>query len=157
MSILTDLLHKKITWQTAVTQIEAWGAKLVAGNPILQATAGAVMSDLKQAASDAITLADTAAGPLIATGAEAVNVAFAAAAKAYLGPFGAVVSPAAHDAIDRIAAGLKAEIDMAAAQMKAGLAQPAPVTLGGPPTGLEGSVQHVLLAQGAAAPQPASF
>lgn len=126
MSILTQLLEKKITWETAKTQIEGWVTQVSAHMPNEgQAVLGQVLVDAKQAASDAISLADTMAGPLLATGAEAVNAAFDVAAKAYLGPLGPVVSPAAHDAIDRIRDGLKAELDAAALALKAQLATPA--------------------------------
>lgn len=122
MSILSSLFRGKITFSTAATQIEAWAAQTVDANPALAETAGAVVSDLKQAASDAIGAADSMAGPLLAAGADVVSQAFDVAAKAYLGPFGAVVSPAAHDAIDRIRDGLKAAIDAEALALKASLA-----------------------------------
>lgn len=132
MSIISQLLHGKITWQTAARQIEAWGAKTVGDSPALIGATSVVISDLKQAASNAIMLADSMAGPLLAAGADAVNAAFTVAATKYLGPFGAVVSPAAHDAIDKIRDGLKAEIDAAAMAMKASLA-PAPGATAAPP------------------------
>ena len=124
MSILSQLFHGKITWQTAATQIGAWTSKIVDGNPALTAAASAVMVDLKQAASDAITTADTMAGPLLAEGADVVSAAFTTAATAYLGPLGVALTPAAHDAIDRIRDGLKAAIDMEAAALKAELSKP---------------------------------
>ena len=126
MSILSDLFRGKISWSTAEKEIETWTQQTVAANPTLTQTAGAVMADLKQAASDAISTADTLAGPLLATGADAVSAAFTTAATAYLGPFGAVVSPAANDAITKIRDGLKAVLDAEAAALIAQLKPPAP-------------------------------
>lgn len=121
MSIISQLLRGKITWSEAESQIEDWAKKVVDGNPALTALGGEVMVDLKQAASDAITTADTLAGPLLATGADVVAGAFNVAAKAYLGPFGAAISPAAHDAIMKIRDGLKAAIDAEAMALQASL------------------------------------
>ncbi len=121
MSILSDLFRGKITWDTAKTEIESWATKTESQIPGATELAGAVTADLKQAASDAISMADTLAGPLLATGADAVSAAFTTAATAYLGPFGAVVSPAAHDAIAKIRDGLKAALDAEAAALIASL------------------------------------
>lgn len=125
MSILTQLLERKITWEQAKAQIEGDVSKI--SNmlpPESAAVMGVVLADAKQAASNAIDLADSMAAPLLATGALAVGAAFDVAAKAYLGPLGPIVSPAAHDAIDRIRDGLKAEIDASALALKAQLAAP---------------------------------
>lgn len=130
MSILTELLRKKITWDQAKTKIETWISQVSSGLPATaQAALGEVLTDAKQAASDAITLADTMAGPLLADGADAVEAAFDVAAKAYLGPLGTLITPAVHDSIDRIRDGLKAAIDAKALQLKATLM---PATTGAP-------------------------
>lgn len=135
MSILSELFRGKITWQTAKQEIEAWTTQTVAHNPDLQETASAVMTDLKQAASDAIATADTLAGPLLATGADAVAAAFTTAATTYLGPFGGIASAASHDAIAKIRDGLKAALDAEAAALIASLkpAASAPVAPTVPP------------------------
>lgn len=121
MSILSNLFRGKITWATAETQIDTWAQQTEAQVPGLTAITGAVTADLKQAASDAIATADTLAGPLLATGADIVAAAFTTAATTYLGPFGAVVSPAAHDAINKIRDGLKAALNAEAASLIASL------------------------------------
>lgn len=121
MSILSQLFRGKITWGEAETQINDWAVKTESQVPGLTAITGTVVADLKQAASDAIATADTLAGPLLATGADAVSAAFTTAATTYLGPFGAVVSPAAHDAINKIRDGLKAALDAEAASLIASL------------------------------------
>ena len=125
MSIFSQLFEGKITWSTAEAQIESWASQTVTNNPALTATAGAVMADLKQAASDAIATADTLAGPLLATGAAVVGTAFTTAATAYLGPFSGEVTPAVLDAIAKIRDGLKASLDAEAASLIASL-KPAP-------------------------------
>lgn len=130
MSILSQLIHRKITFSQAASQAGQWIAKVEGQvSPDAAAALGQTLSDLKQAASNAVMFADSLAGPLIATAAEGVDLAFDTAAKAYLGPFGAVVSPAAHDAIDHLAAALKAQVDASALATKAAL-QPAGGALG---------------------------
>lgn len=129
MSIFSQLFEGKITWSQAESQIESWATKTVESNPALTATAGAVMSDLKQAASDAISTADTLAGPLLATGATVVGGAFTTAVSAYLGPLAPGLNAAGLDAIAKIRDGLKAALDAEAASLIASLA-PKPVSLG---------------------------
>lgn len=132
MSIVLDLLKGKITWDTAEAEIEGWGAKIVSNfenDPAVVAATGGVVSDLKQAASDALSTADTLAGPIIAAAAETMSAAITAAATAYLGPFGANASAAAHDAIQKIGDGVKAEVDAVIAQLQSQLKAPPPVPL----------------------------
>ena len=130
MSIFSQLFEGKITWQTAVSQIEGWGQKIVTTNPALTSAAGAVVSDLKQAASDAISTADTLAGPLLATGATVVGGAFTTAVTAYLGPLAPGLNAAGLDAIAKIRDGLKSALDAEAAALIASLA---PVPAAPPP------------------------
>lgn len=126
MSILTEALRRRITFGQAAIQIEAWGSALLSKAPAaVQTDVGAAISDLKQAASNAIQLADTAAGPLIAEGSVAVSTAFTAVLTKYLGPLAAVESPVTTDAVNTVAAALKAEIDAMATQAIASL-KPAP-------------------------------
>ena len=127
MSILSQLRSGKITFSQAVQQVEQWVAGLIAKSPpAIHDAINAIASDVKRAASDAITIGDSLAGPLINTAADTVGTAFVTAATAYLGPFGGVVTPAGLDAIDRIRDGVKAELDTLALQMKAQLAGAAP-------------------------------
>lgn len=125
MSILTDLLSHKITFSQAVAEGEQWAANLVKNNPAATAFAGAALSDLKQAASNAVDLADKALGPIVHAGSIAVQTAANAAIISAVGPAGAALTPAVDSAIDNITAALKAEIDAAALQAKAAMA-PAP-------------------------------
>lgn len=127
MSILSELRSGRIDFAQAETEVVQWGEGLIAKSPpAVHAAITAAVADVKQAASDAITIGDTLAGPLIDSAADTVGTAFAGAATAYLGPFGAAVTPAALDAIDKIRDGLKAELDTLALQMKSQLASAAP-------------------------------
>lgn len=124
MSILNDLLKKRITFGQAATQIEAWGAQVVhnlLSDPTVVATTGAVLSDLKQAASDALSLGDSLAGPIIAAEAQAIEAAADAVFKAYFGQLAPFASKATHDSVDRIAAGLTALIHVKVLEYKASM------------------------------------
>lgn len=124
MSILSDLLNRKITFSQAATQIESWGVSIVrnlANDPTVIATTGAVVSDLKQAASDALSIADNFAGPILASEAAMIEASADAVFKAYFGPFSPIASKAMHDSVDRLAMGLKALIDAKTAEYKASM------------------------------------
>ena len=126
MSILTALLEHKITWDQAKTEAEQWAENLVAHDSTLTATTGALLSDVKQAASNAIDMADTALGAVIgpaATATEtALDAALAAATKGVSTPFNIFIN----DGIDRIAGAIKAEADAWSLKAKAQLASTAP-------------------------------
>ena len=128
MSIISQLLSGKISFGTAVVQIEQWFAKELSGSSPAAAAAQAAVSDLKQAASNAVFLADTAPGGLLNTGAVAVEGAANAAITAALGPVAPQLTPAVDSAILHIASSLKAAIDAEAARIRASLATP-PVTM----------------------------
>ena len=128
MSILTDLLGKKITFNQAVAEGAQWVQQLVAHDPTLTSAAGAALADLKQAASNAVDLADKALGAVIAPATVAVEAAAAAAIARAVGPAAVALTPAVDSAIETIAAALKAEIDAAALAAKAQLAKPQPQT-----------------------------
>jgi ubiquinone biosynthesis protein UbiJ len=130
MSVLSQLLCRQIGWSEAKVRIEAWFAGIAARLPdALKPAAAAAESELKQAASNAVSLADQAAAPHLVQFADMAGAWFANAAAAYLGPVAAgALTPAIHDALDTLAAGAKAELDALAAQLKAELA-------GAPPRG----------------------
>jgi hypothetical protein len=123
MSIISQLLAGKITWTQAVTEIDSWAEGLFAKtSPEFHTAIAAAVTDVKQGASDAISLADTLAGPLITTAAAAAGTAFTVAVNTYLGPAAsAAVSPSAVDAIDKIRDGVIAELNTLALQAKAAL------------------------------------
>lgn len=123
-SILMDLINRKNTWGVAAQRFEQWGSNILTSfrnDPTVVATAGAIVSDLKQSASDLVTLGDSLAGPIIAAEAVAVEASADAAFAAYFGPAAPVASKAAHDSVDRLAAGLAAFIHAKAAEFKANM------------------------------------
>ena len=124
MSILSELINRQITWTQAKTRIEAWFAGIAAKLPDpLKPAVAAAESELKQAASNAVDYADQALAPHLLQFADLAGTWFANAASAYLGPVAAgALSPAVHDALDKLASGAKAELDALAAQLKADLA-----------------------------------
>lgn len=122
MSILSDLLHGKITFGTAEQEIEQWMEGIVKNDPAMTAAAGAIGSDLKQAASNAIALADTALGALIAPATTVVETAVNGLITSAIGPGAVVLTPAVDSAITTMTNALKAEIDAAATKARAALA-----------------------------------
>lgn len=126
MSILSDLLEHKITFSQAVTKAEAWwGNLLTHAPPAVQSGVAQAESDFKQAAGNAVALADTALGPLMATATVAVNTAVNGALTAAMGGAGAPLIPAVDAGIDAVINGLHAEIDAVAAEFRAKLVTPA--------------------------------
>lgn len=125
MSILSELLERKITFSQAASQAAQWASNLIAHDPILSNAAGTVLTDVKQAASNAIDMADTAIGVAIlpaAKGVEAsLDAALASITKGASIPFNGFVN----DGIDKMAAAIKAEADAWALKAKAALATPA--------------------------------
>jgi hypothetical protein len=123
MSILTDLMQKKITFSQAATQAGEWVSQIVAKDPTLQATAATVLSDVKQAASNAVNLAESALDSAILPAAASVEAAFEAALAKATGGVSLPFNPIITHGIDTIAAALKAEVDAAALKAKANLAK----------------------------------
>ena len=125
MSILTDLLHRKITFGQAAEKAAGWANALISHDANLSSTAGAVLSDVKQGASNAVAAADGALADHYAelvTGGEALlEGALAKATGGATVPFNPIIS----DGIDNIAAMLKAGADAWALRTKAELAAPA--------------------------------
>jgi hypothetical protein len=128
MSILSDAISGKITFATAAAEAGAWVSRWVQGNPAAQAAAGAVLSDLKQAASNAVALADTALGPIIVGASLSIEASANLAMAKALGPVGVALTPAVDHAIETIANALKAEVDAAAAKLRADLSTKAAST-----------------------------
>jgi hypothetical protein len=122
LSIFTDLIQGKIDFHTAAAEAESWAEHLVNADPHTSAVANALVSEIKQSASDAITIGDTALAPVIMTAAGAIAVALEAAlATATRGistPFNPIISAG----IDTIASALQAEITVWSLQAKAALA-----------------------------------
>lgn len=122
MSILTDLLEHKISFSQAAEAAVQWARTLVAHDASLTAAAEAVLSDVKQAASNAVDLADTAIGSAIVPGAKAVETALDAALARLTGGLSIPFNGFVDDGVDRLAAVIKAEADAWALKVKANLA-----------------------------------
>lgn len=127
MSILSQLFEGKITFDQAISSSTQWFDTLLAKAPTsVQAGVGAASSDFKQAASNAVALADTALGPLLATATIAVNAAANGALTAAMGGLGAPLTPLVDAGIDSIINALHAEVDAVASQFRAQLVSPTP-------------------------------
>lgn len=124
MSIVSDALNKRTTWSAAASQLGQWVAQILGPQPTAQATqqAGVLLADLKQSTSDAISLADTLMGPLLAAGALAVETAADAALKAAIGPVASIITPAMDTAISDVETQLIAAIRTRTAAFRASLA-----------------------------------
>lgn len=125
MSILTDLLERKITFGQAAQEAAAWASSLISHDPVLSSTASAVLSDVKQGASNAVDMADTAIGVAIVPAAKAAEAALDAALSSVTKGASVAFNPFVNDGIDRMAAAIKAEADAWALKVKAQLADPA--------------------------------
>lgn len=128
MSILTDLIEGKITLGQAGAEVVQWGENLISHDQTLTTATAAVVSDVKQAASVAVAMADTAIGAAILPAAQGVEMALESAlatiTKGASIPFNGFVS----DGIDQMASAIKAEADAWALKAKAALAPPAAAT-----------------------------
>lgn len=128
MSILTDLIEQKITFSQAASEAEACAAKLIGNDATLTAATGSILSDVKQAASNAVDMADSALASYILPASKAVETALetalAGATKGLTIPFNPLIS----DGIDTIANAIKAEADAWALKTKAALSTTPPVT-----------------------------
>lgn len=127
MSILTDLRAGKITWSEASSEIVQCGEKIIAGDPTLTNAVGAVVSNIKQAASDAITDADSAFVKFIGPATATLEVGLDAALAGYTKGVSLTFNPLINDTIDKIEAAAVAEANAWALKAKAALA---PTTAG---------------------------
>lgn len=121
MSILSDWMGHKISFSTAADEAGQWVAKLVDGNQLATAAGGALLSDLKRAASDAITVGDSVLGPIILNSAKVVEVELEAMLAKATGGVSVIANPLINAGIDTMALSLKNVIDVWATQAKAQL------------------------------------
>ena len=132
MSILTQLFKGQITFSQAATQIETWGASIISKDATLKTAVAAVVSDVKQGASNAVDMADSALGQYIQPAAAATEAALEGALSAITKgaslPFNALIT----DGIDTIANAVKAEADAWALKTKASLTVPAAAAVPAP-------------------------
>lgn len=128
MSILTDLLKGKITFGTAASEAEAWAAKLVT-NGATSAGAAQVVSDVKQAASDAVTVGESAIGPLITDAATSIETVLETFLAKATGGVSIVANPLINAGIDTAESTLINIISTWAASTKASLTTPSSSTV----------------------------
>ena len=120
MSILSQLFNGKIDFSQAVAQGEQWFSTILSKAPAaVQSDVATALSDFKQAASDAVSLADTALGPILLVGTTAVEVAANTALTAAIGGTANALTPAIDAGITSVSNSLKAAIDAEAAQLRA--------------------------------------
>jgi hypothetical protein len=133
MSILTQLFKGQITFSQAATQIETWGANIISKDATLKTAVTAVVSDVKQGASNAIDMADSALGQYIQPATAATEAALEGALSAITKGASLPFNPLITDGIDTIANAVKAEADAWALKTKASLTVPATSGVNTPP------------------------
>lgn len=126
MSILLQLFHKQITFHEAAAKVEQWGVQVT---PVLGAAVPELVSDVKQAASDAISMADTFVGSHAMTVAASLEVALEGALGTLTHGISTPFNPLISDAIDRLALAAKQQADAWSLEAKAKLAPAAGPTI----------------------------
>jgi len=124
MSILTDVLNKKISPIQGVEQALHWAQALIAHSPDMSASIDTVTADLKHAASNALDLADTDIGASIAAIVPAIETALDAELARLTGGASVPFNKFVNDGVDRLGAALHAEIDAHLLKYKASLTSP---------------------------------
>lgn len=124
MSILSDLRAGKITWTQAAEEVAAWAEKIIAGDSSLTQAVGAVVTTVKQAASNAVEDADAAFAKFIGPATASLEAGLDTALSEYTHGVSLMFNPLINDAIDKIAAAAVAEANTWALKAKAALAQP---------------------------------
>lgn len=125
MSILSQILGKQINWAQAKQKIEDWARALTAHDPNLATMAGALMADAKQAASNAIDMGQHALTDHLLPFVKTVEPGLDGVLATYTSGVSIPFNPLINDGVDRIAAAVKAEVDMWSLKAKAALATPA--------------------------------
>lgn len=144
MSILSQLFEGKITFDQAVLAGGQWFSTLLTKAPTsVQQDVSQGLSDFKQAASNAVALADTALGPILAVGTVAVNTAVNGALTSATGGAATGLTPMVDAGIDSVINAFHAEIDAVAAQFRASLVGSTTVTVPAPAAGALPSTQGV--------------
>jgi hypothetical protein len=127
MSILTELMHREITFSQAATKATAWAQSIIAGNAVLTQAAGETLDIVKQAASDAITIGDSALAAHAAPVADAVEAALETALAGATGGVSVVFNPLIDAGVDQFVNVAVAAAHSWALEYKAKLAEPAKI------------------------------
>jgi len=110
-------------WKAAETFIDGL-VQGAAHNPALAALVASVETQVKQDASDAVSLIDTGFATAATALAGTVETGLDAAYKGYIGPVAPVASAATHDIIDKVRDAAIAQANLLALSEKAALAAP---------------------------------
>lgn len=124
MSILTDLFEGKITFSQAATKAEAWASSIVSKDPALTALTGDALSAVKQAASNAVMLADTELGQHAGAITTAVQTSLDAAFAAATGGASVPFAPIINSGVAQLVAAAKSAADAWALELQGKLATP---------------------------------
>jgi len=124
MSILTDVLEKKITPVQGVEEALQWGQALITHSPDMTASVNTVTADLKHAASNALDLAETDIGASVSAIVPAIETALEAELAKLTGGASVAFNKFINDGVDRLGAALHAEIDAYLLKYKASLTSP---------------------------------
>ena len=124
MSILTDVLEKKITPVQGVEEALQWGQALITHSPDMTASVNTVTADLKHAASNALDLAETDIGASVSAIVPAIETALEAELAKLTGGASVPFNKLINDGVDRLGAALHAEIDAYLLKYKASLTSP---------------------------------
>ena len=111
MSILTDLINKKITFAQAATKAEGWVSNIVGKDASLQVKSSAVLSNVKQAASNAVAIGDTVLGDVIGPATTGTEVLLEAALAKATGGVSVAFNPLISAGVSSIASAVKAQVD----------------------------------------------
>jgi hypothetical protein len=121
MSILTELLHKKITFGEAVHKANGWAEDVIGHDQALTTAAGQALSAIKQGASDAVSAADSLLAPHLAAAAEKIEAALEQTLASATDGLSVPLNPLIDAGVDKIAAIAKQVGDTWALEVKARL------------------------------------
>ena len=124
MSILTDVLTRKISPVQGVEEALKWAQSLVTHSPDLSASVTAVTTDIKHAASNALDLAETDIGAAVAAIVPGLETSLEAELAKLSGGITVPFNKFINDGVDRLGAALHAEIDAFLLKYKASLTTP---------------------------------
>lgn len=125
MSILTELMHGRITFAQAAKEATDWAQSVIAKDAVLTQAAAATLTIVKQGASDAITIGDTALAQHAIPVADAVEAALETALAGATGGVSVVLNPLIDSGIDQFVNVAVAAAHAWALEYKAKLATPA--------------------------------
>lgn len=124
MSILTEVLEKKITPSQGVDDALKWAEAIITHSPDLTASVNTAVADVKHAASNALDLADTDIGAAVSAIVPALETSLDAELAKLTGGATVPFNKFINDGADRLVAAVHAELDAYILKWKASLATP---------------------------------